>query len=74
MTTVAISQLPAATTATAADEIPIVQGGTTKKLTNAQLFAARHRCYDINRNRQRSLVCRPDAYYADARRRNGYVR
>lgn len=39
MTTVAISQLPAATTATAADEIPIVQGGTTKKLTNALLFS-----------------------------------
>ena len=40
MTTIAISQLPAAVAATAADEIPIVQGGTTKKLTNAQLFAA----------------------------------
>ena len=39
MTTVAISQLPAATTATAADEIPIVQGGITKKLTNALLFS-----------------------------------
>jgi hypothetical protein len=38
MTTVTISQLPAATAATAADEIPIVQGGITKKLTNAQLF------------------------------------
>lgn len=38
MTTVAISQLPAAASATAADEIPIVQGGITKKLTNAQLF------------------------------------
>lgn len=39
MTTVAISQLPAAVTATAADEIPIVQGGITKKLTNALLFS-----------------------------------
>ncbi len=39
MTTVAISQLPAAVTATAADEIPIVQGGVTKKLTNALLFS-----------------------------------
>lgn len=40
MSTIAISQLPAATTATAADEIPIVQGGTTKKLTNALLFTS----------------------------------
>jgi hypothetical protein len=40
MSNVAISQLPAATTATAADEIPIVQGGTTKKLTNALLFTS----------------------------------
>lgn len=39
MTTVAISQLPAAVSATAADEIPIVQGGVTKKLTNALLFS-----------------------------------
>lgn len=39
MSTVAISQLPAASTATAADEIPIVQGGITKKLTNALLFS-----------------------------------
>jgi len=39
MSTVAISQLPAATSATAADEIPIVQGGVTKKLTNALLFS-----------------------------------
>lgn len=38
MTTVAISQLPAAVAATAADEVPIVQGGITKKLTNALLF------------------------------------
>jgi hypothetical protein len=40
MSNIAISQLPAAAAATAADEFPIVQGGTTKKLTNAQLFAA----------------------------------
>lgn len=39
MTTVAISQLPAAGSATAADEIPIVQGGITKRLTNALLFS-----------------------------------
>ena len=39
MSTVAISQLPAATTATAADEIPIVQNGITKKITNALLFS-----------------------------------
>jgi hypothetical protein len=38
MSTVAISQLPAATSAAPTDEIPIVQGGTTKKLTNALLF------------------------------------
>ena len=40
MSNIAISQLPAATAATAADEIPIVQGGTTKKLTNALLFTS----------------------------------
>lgn len=40
MSTVAISQLPAAAAATAADEIPIVQSGITKKLTNAQLFTS----------------------------------
>lgn len=39
MSTVAISQLPAAATATGTDEIPIVQGGITKKLTNALLFS-----------------------------------
>jgi hypothetical protein len=39
MTTVAISQLPAAAAANAADEIPIVQSSITKKLTNAQLFS-----------------------------------
>lgn len=39
MSTVAISQLPAAVAAASADEIPIVQGGVTKKLTNALLFS-----------------------------------
>lgn len=39
MTTVAISQLPAAIAADPADEIPIVQVGITKKLTNALLFS-----------------------------------
>lgn len=39
MSTVAISQLPAAVATTGADEIPIVQGGITKKLTNALLFS-----------------------------------
>lgn len=38
MSTVAISQLPAAVSAASTDEIPIVQGGITKKLTNAQLM------------------------------------
>lgn len=38
MSTVAISQLPAASSAIGTDEFPIVQGGVTKKLTNAQLF------------------------------------
>lgn len=38
MSTVAISQLPAAGSATVADEIPIVQGNITKKLTNGLLF------------------------------------
>lgn len=40
MTTIAISQLPAATFAALTDEIPIVQGGNTKKLTNALLFTS----------------------------------
>lgn len=40
MSTVAISQLPAAVSATAADEIPIVQGGITKKISNALLFSS----------------------------------
>ncbi len=39
MTNVAISQLPAAAASDPADEIPIVQGGITKKLTNALLFS-----------------------------------
>jgi hypothetical protein len=40
MSTVAISQLPAAASAAGTDEIPIVQGGITKKLTNTQLFTS----------------------------------
>lgn len=40
MSTVAISQLPAALSAAGTDEIPIVQGGITKKLTNALLFTS----------------------------------
>lgn len=39
MSNVAISALPAASSATSADLIPIVQSGTTQKLTNSQLFA-----------------------------------
>jgi hypothetical protein len=39
MANVAISQLPAAVAADPADEIPIVQSGVTKKLTNALLFS-----------------------------------
>jgi hypothetical protein len=39
MSNVAISALPAASAATSADLIPIVQSGTTQKLTNSQLFA-----------------------------------
>ena len=38
MSTVAISQLPAAVSAAGTDEIPIVQGGITKRLTNTLLF------------------------------------
>jgi len=38
MTTIAISALPLAANATTADILPIVQAGTTKQLTNAQLF------------------------------------
>jgi hypothetical protein len=40
MSTVAISQLPAAAAAAGTDEIPIVQGGTTKKVTNSTLFTS----------------------------------
>lgn len=40
MSNVAISQLPAAAAAASTDEIPIVQGGVTKKLTNALLFTS----------------------------------
>lgn len=40
MSTVAISQLPAAASAAGTDEIPIVQGGITKKLTNTLLFTS----------------------------------
>lgn len=39
MSTIAISQLPAAAAAAGTDEIPIVQSGITKKLTNALLFS-----------------------------------
>lgn len=39
MSTVAISQLPAAASTAGTDEIPIVQGGITKKITNALLFS-----------------------------------
>lgn len=40
MSNVAISQLPAAISAAGTDEIPIVQGGATKKITNTQLFTS----------------------------------
>ena len=40
MTNIAISQLPAATSATTADLIPIVQSGVTSQLTNALLFTS----------------------------------
>lgn len=39
MANVAISALPAATASATTDEIPIVQGGITKKITNALLFS-----------------------------------
>lgn len=39
MSTIAISQLPAASTANATDEIPIVQSGITKRITNSLLFS-----------------------------------
>jgi len=38
MATIAISALPAATAAVTTDVLPIVQGGTTKQVTNALLF------------------------------------
>jgi len=38
MATIAISDLPAATAAATTDVLPIVQGGTTKQVTNALLF------------------------------------
>lgn len=38
MSTVTISQLPPAAAASSTDELPIVQSGTTKRITNAQLF------------------------------------
>ena len=38
MATIAITALPAATAAAATDVLPIVQGGTTKQVTNALLF------------------------------------
>ena len=40
MTNIAISQLPAVTSATTADLIPIVQNGITSQLTNALLFTS----------------------------------
>lgn len=40
MPNVAISALPTATAAASTDVLPIVQGGTTKQLTNALLFTA----------------------------------
>ena len=40
MANVAISALPVATSAATTDLLPIVQGGTTKQLTNALLFTA----------------------------------
>jgi hypothetical protein len=38
MATIAISALPVATAAATTDVLPIVQGGTTKQITNALLF------------------------------------
>jgi hypothetical protein len=38
MATIAITALPVATAAAVADVLPIVQGGTTKQVTNALLF------------------------------------
>ena len=38
MATIAITSLPSATAAATTDVLPIVQGGTTKQVTNALLF------------------------------------
>ena len=40
MATIAISSLPVATAAAVGDVLPIVQGGTTKQVTNALLFTS----------------------------------
>jgi hypothetical protein len=40
MATIAISSLPVATAAATTDVLPIVQGGTTKQVTNALLFTS----------------------------------
>jgi len=40
MATIAISSLPVATAAAVGDVLPIVQGGTTKQITNALLFTS----------------------------------
>jgi hypothetical protein len=40
MATIAITALPSATAAATTDVLPIVQGGTTKQLTNALLFTS----------------------------------
>jgi hypothetical protein len=40
MATIAITALPAATAAAVGDVLPIVQGGTTKQVTNALLFTS----------------------------------
>jgi hypothetical protein len=40
MATIAITALPVATAAATTDVLPIVQGGTTKQLTNALLFTS----------------------------------
>ena len=40
MATIAITALPAATAAATTDVLPIVQGGTTKQVTNALLFTS----------------------------------
>ena len=40
MATIAITALPVATSAATTDVLPIVQGGTTKQVTNALLFTS----------------------------------